>query len=107
MALWEFRPSGQMSRSIETKGELPSDSDYGSEYDYDTRRPSRTVAFAGRGFNQSELDAVVAAASARGGAYSLTDSNSVAHSGKILSLSWEQIEGTALYEVSLQLKESL
>lgn len=102
--LWELLPSIQVQRSPAVRETLPDSSAWGDEHIYDIARPTRTLTFAGRGLSLAECEALETECLTRGSESDVDASNGETYSGKLISVSYEQIEGTNLYEATIQIR---
>lgn len=105
--LWELQPSVQVQGSPSVRETLPDGSGWGDEYIYHVSRPQRTVTLKGRGFSKDEAEDVEASALARNSTYSAEASNGETYTGLLVSETHEQIEGTDLYEVTIQIRRAV
>lgn len=106
MAIWEQKSSGSISRSPVTVKALPTNnSSYGSTYVYDLASPDRTVTLDGTGLSGTEKANLETAAMTRNAVLTVTDSAGVSHTGRLMSVSWETIPGTNLYNATMVLSD--
>lgn len=104
MGLWEWLRSFSIEKSLEVRNDgLTSEFDYGEEHLLDQVKPRRKESFSGRGFTWEEVEEVIEAANAPGGAYSLTDHLGQEWEGSIESVSGDPIAGSIYWEMSLTL----
>lgn len=106
MALFELVPAIQVQRSPSYRETLPDGSGYGDLYSYDLKRPERTLTFTARGLTLEECEAWETEVQTRGNTTDVDASNGETYTGKLLSASYETIEGTGLYEITLTLREA-
>ncbi len=106
MAIWEYKSSGSISRSPVTVKALPTDnSHYGATYVYDLASPDRSVTLDGTGLTSTEKASLETAAMTRNAVMTVTDSAGVSHTGRLMSVSWETIPGTALFNATIVLSD--
>lgn len=102
MAIWELQASGSVAKSPVRLKTLPTNNtSYGDEYVYDLTPPDIRLTLNASGLSATELTTLQTAAKTRNGVVSVVDSAGVTRAGRLESLTWEIIQGTDLYNVSI------